>query len=88
MALIEDVERAMRLGRAIASDISLYNDEKVKEAIGNDTFFDALSGELDEGRNLYVSRVNKELDPHSHFYWLAICNIIIRSKGHIRSTMW
>ena len=54
MAQIEDPEKARRLARAIASDISLYNEEKVKEGIENDTFYDAISAELEEGRDLYA----------------------------------
>jgi hypothetical protein len=88
MAAIEDPDKAVRLARAIASDISLYNEEKIKEGIQNDTFFDSVSAELDEGRNLYLSRVSPTLDPESHFYWQAIVNIIIRSKGHIKSKIW
>jgi hypothetical protein len=88
MAVIEDADKAVRLARAIASDISLYNEEKIKEGIQNDTFFDVVSGELDEGRELYRSRVSPALDPDSHFYWQAIVNIIIRSKGHLKSKIW
>ena len=88
MADIVDEAKAVRLARAIASDISLYNEEKVKEGIGKDTFFQALGGELDEGRDLYRSRVAAELDPKQQFFWLAVVNVIIRAKGHIKSPMW
>src|SRR5882762_1177245 len=37
--LIEAPEAANRLARAIASDLSLYNEAKIKEGIENDTFF-------------------------------------------------
>ena len=88
MAVIEDADKAVRLARAIASDISLYNEEKIKEGILNDSLFDVVAGELQEGRELYRSRVSQSLDPESHFYWHAIVNIIIRSKGHIKSKIW
>ena len=88
MAVIEDVDKAIRLARAIASDISLYNEEKIKEGIQNDTFFDVVSAELNEGRELYRSRVSPSLDQESHYYWHAVVNIIIRSKGHIKSKLW
>ena len=48
MALIEAPEQAMRLARAICSDISLYNEEKIVKSIEQDTFFDALKEELAE----------------------------------------
>ena len=88
MAVIEEPEKAMRLARAIASDISLYNEEKIKEGIENDTFFEAIAAELEEGRELYRSRVEGGLYDQTNFYDRAIVDIIIRSKGHIKSVMW
>ncbi len=85
---IQEEPKAIRLARAIASDISLYNEAKIKEAIENDNFFDSLAPELDEGRNLYRSRVAAPLDPEQQFYWLAVVNVIVRHKGHIKSKMW
>ncbi len=88
MAVIEEPEKAMRLARAIASDISLYNEEKIKEGIENDTFFDAVAAELEEGRELYKSRLSPELYGRTNFYDRAVVDIIIRSKGHIKSKIW
>lgn len=88
MALIEEPEKAMRLARAIASDISLYNEEKIRTGIENDTFFDAISGELEEGRELYKSRVAPGLYSSTNFYDRAVIDIIFRSKGHIKSKIW
>ena len=61
MALIETEEAARRLARAIASDLSLYNEEKIMEGIQNDNLFTALSEELEEGRALFKSRVSPDL---------------------------
>lgn len=88
MAVIDEPEKAMRLARAIASDISLYNEEKIKEGIENDTFFDTVSAELEEGRELYKSRLAPDLYARSNFYDRAVVDIIIRSKGHIKSKIW
>jgi hypothetical protein len=85
---IDSPEKAIRLARAIASDISLYNEEKIKEGIENDTFFDSLATELEEGRNLYKSRLLPELYERTNFFDRAIVDIILRSKGHIRSRLW
>ena len=61
MALIETEEAARRLARAIASDLSLYNEEKILEGIQQDTLFAVLAEELEEGRALFKSRVSPEL---------------------------
>jgi hypothetical protein len=88
MPLIEEPEKAIRLARAIASDISLYNEEKIKEGIANDTFYDAIAGELEEGRELYKSRISPALLGRTNFYDRAVVDIILRSKGHIKSKLW
>ena len=88
MPLIEEPEKAIRLARAIASDISLYNEEKIREGIENDSFYDQLSGELDEGRELYKSRVAPDLYGRTNYYDRAIIDIILRGKGHIKSKIW
>lgn len=87
MALIEVEEAARRLARAIASDLSLYNAEKIERGIANDNLFDELAADIEEGRALYNSRVSPELY-NRNFYDRAIVDLLIRGKGHIRSKMW
>ena len=78
----------MRLARAIASDISLYNEEKIREGIESDTFYDAVAAELEEGRDLYKGRVAPDLYAKTNYYDRAVVDIIIRSKGHLQSKLW
>lgn len=87
MALIETEEAARRLARAIASDLSLYNEEKILQGIQNDTLFTVLAEELEEGRALFKSRVSPELFA-KNFYDRAVIDILVRSKGHVQSKMW
>jgi uncharacterized hydantoinase/oxoprolinase family protein len=87
MALIETEEAARRLARAIASDLSLYNEEKIMEGIQNDNLFTVLAEELEEGRALFKSRVSPELFA-KNFYDRAVIDILVRSKGHVTSKMW
>ena len=88
MALITAPEKAVRLARAIASDISLYNEERIVEAIENDTFFESLGDELEEGRELYKSRVEPNLYESTNFFDRALVDVILGSKGHIKSKIW
>ena len=88
MPLIETPEQAIRLARAICSDVSLYNEGKVVRGIEQDNFFDALRDELEEGRELYRSRVAPDLYARSNFYDRAIVDVILRSKRHVRSKIW
>lgn len=88
MALIESEEAANRLARAIASDLSLYNDEKIVKGLESDTFFEVMAEELEEGRELYKSRVHPELYSSSNFYDRAIVDVIIKPKATVRSKIW
>lgn len=87
MALIETEEAARRLARAIASDLSLYNEEKIVRGIEKDSLFDELNEEIEEGRALYKSRVAPELYQRN-FYERALVDILVKSKGHIKSRLW
>lgn len=87
MALIETEEAARRLSRAIASDLSLYNEDKIVEGVKGDNLFAVLEGEIEEGRALFRSRVAPELF-EKNFYDRAIIDILVRSKGHVESVMW
>ena len=88
MPLIETPEQAMRLARAICSDVSLYNEEKIVRSIEQDDFFDAMRDELEEGRELYRSRVAPDLFTRTNYYERAIVDVILRSKGHVKSRIW
>jgi hypothetical protein len=87
MALIETEEAARRLARAIASDLSLYNEEKIVQGIQADDLFTSLSEEIEEGRALYKSRVSPILY-EKNFYDRALVDILVKSKGHIKSKIW
>jgi spore germination protein GerM len=88
MPLIDSPEAATRLARAICSDVSLYNEEKIVRGIEQDNFFDALRDELEEGRELYRSRLAPDLYAHTNFYDRAIVDVILRSKRHVKSRIW
>ncbi len=87
MPLIETEEAARRLARAIASDLSLYNEEKITRGIQDDSLFEQIADEIEEGRQLYKSRVAPLLYERN-FYGRAIVDILVKSKGHIKSKVW
>jgi spore germination protein GerM len=87
-ALIDTPEAANRLARAIASDLSLYNEAKIKEGIENDNFFSVLTDEIQEGRAHYESRVAPQLVSGTNFFDRALVDVILARKGHIKSKIW
>ena len=88
LPLIATSEQANRLARAICSDLSLYNEEKIVRGIQQDNFFDALRAELEEGRTLYRSRLEPALYASTNFHDRAIVDVILRSKRHVKSKIW
>ena len=84
----EEKIKAQRLARAIASDISVYNEQKIIKGIEQDNLFDVLQDELEEGRDLYRSRVSPELYTTTNFFDRAVVDIVVRSKGHVKSKIW
>ncbi|MCS6899171.1 MAG: hypothetical protein RMJ98_03700 [Myxococcales bacterium] len=87
MPLIETEEAARRLARAIASDLSLYNEEKIVQGIQEDSLFELLAEEIEEGRALYKNRVAPSLY-QKNFYDRALVDILIKSRGHLKSKLW
>lgn len=87
MALIETDEAARRLARAIASDLSLYNEEKINRGIAEDKLFTEIAEEIEEGRALFKSRVTPELFA-KNFYDRAVIDVLVRSKASVASKMW
>lgn len=84
----EEKAKAVRLARTIASDISLYNEAKIIQGIERDSFFEAIKDEIEEGRELYKSRVSAELYGATNFFDRAIVDVILARKGHIKSKIW
>lgn len=87
MRIIETEEAARRLARAIASDLSLYNEDKILEGLQNDNLYEILAEEIEEGAELFRSRVTPELF-EKNFYDRAIIDLLIKSKGHIKCKLW
>jgi hypothetical protein len=86
--LVDNPKLAFRLARAIVSDIALYNQEKVKEGIKNDSIFEVLTEELEEGREHFYGRVSLDLTDRSHLYDRAIVDVMIKQAGKIESSIW
>ncbi len=84
----EEKMKAMRLARAIASDVSLYNEKKIVQGIEQDNLFEVLKDEIEEGRELFRSRVSSEIYEKTNFFDRAVVDVIIKPKGHVKSKIW
>ncbi|HEX9190490.1 MAG TPA: hypothetical protein VF847_00230 [Candidatus Deferrimicrobiaceae bacterium] len=88
MGVVRDTDVARRIARAVVSDIALYNAKKVEEGIGNDTLFDLLREEIEEGRNYYLSRIDPEIARSTNFFNLALVDVLVKPTGRIPSKVW
>jgi hypothetical protein len=85
--LIDNPQRARQLARAIASDLTLYHDAKIIEGLSNDNLFDVMRDEIEEGRALFRSRVTDDIYS-LNIYDRAIVDVLVKSKGHVKSRIW
>ncbi|HET6613126.1 MAG TPA: hypothetical protein VFG83_14105 [Kofleriaceae bacterium] len=86
-APIDNSKRARQLARAIASDLALYHEAKILDGIANDTLFEVMSEEIQEGRDLFKSRVTPEIY-EQNIYDRAIVDVLVKPKGHVKSKIW
>jgi hypothetical protein len=85
--LIDKQDRARQLARAIASDLTLYHEAKIVEGIQKDILFEIMKDEIEEGRALFKSRVTPEIYS-MNLYERALVDVMLKSKGHLKSKIW
>lgn len=87
--VVSTPEMAARLARAIASDICLYNEERIDRAILNDTLFSEIKEDIEKGREIYRQRVSGDIDAAYNFYERALVDIIFKLRGEqVDSPIW
>ena len=84
---MRDEESAKRLARAIASDISIYNEAAIIKGIEEDNLFEVLDDQIEEGRIHYNEKVPAELQIKNYFN-RALVDIILKNKAHVKSKIW
>ncbi|MCG3172471.1 MAG: hypothetical protein GMKNLPBB_00623 [Myxococcota bacterium] len=88
MAKINTPEAANRLARAIASDLALYNKEKIVKGLQEDNLFESLADEIKEGRDLFNERVDESLRARTNFFERAIVDVLIKPNANIQTSIW
>lgn len=85
--IIDNQTRAVQLARAIASDIQLYNRDKVEKGLRADNLFAALKDEIEEGRELFRGRVTKDMFERN-LYDRALVDRLIKSMSAVDLPVW
>jgi hypothetical protein len=85
--LIGKPDRARQFARAIASDLAMYNEAKLVQGIQNDTLFESMKEEIEEGRQHFRSRVTPEIA--ANLFERALVDILLKQRGqNIKSKIW
>lgn len=85
---IGDAERALRLARAVLSDIMTYHPDEVRRGIEADDLFERLGPHLEEGRAYFESRVDPEVADKSNAWGRAIVDVLVYRSRHVASKIW
>lgn len=88
MKTITRPNAAQRLARTIASDILLYNKEKVAEGIRDDNLFAVLSDDIQEAHKHFGERVDPKLLEQYNFVDRALVDVLIHRSAHHPTDAW
>lgn len=88
MQTITSANGALRLARTIASDILLYNKDKIADGIKRDNLFEALESEINEGHDLFMQRVAPEIIAQHNFVERAIVDVLIKACADLPTRIW
>jgi predicted Zn finger-like uncharacterized protein len=64
----EWIDKAKRLARTVLADVFLYNPQKAEDALRSGNFLDIFTGEINEGRKLYESRIPQDVRSQGDFF--------------------
>jgi response regulator RpfG family c-di-GMP phosphodiesterase len=78
-----EYEEARRLARLILSDIIIYHVQKVEQGIRDNTFFEILREEIEEGRQYYDSRVPLRVRRDTEIYTETIQQFVSMKREEL-----
>lgn len=88
MSVLKTEKEARELAQKIAQDIVLYNTDKVIEGIINDTLFELLEKEIEEGRDIFLSKVSPNIPGVETLFDRIFVDIILEEGKNIKSKIW
>ncbi len=88
MSRIDDPERALRLARAVVSDLVTYHPERVREGLLHDDLFERMAEELEEAREYFETRVEDETARKTNAWNRALVDVLFYRSRHLRSRIW
>ncbi len=83
-----ELDQAGRLARAMASDIAIYNQEKIRKGLESDRLFEELEDDLREAFKLWESKVNPEIVKGTNLLQAAIIDQIFAPHGSVHTPIF
>ncbi len=80
--------KAGRLARAMASDILIYNEEKIRRGIENDRLFEELEDDLKEGLRMWESKVSPEIANETNTLQKAFVDTVFAAQKNVKSRIF
>jgi len=88
MERIHDKERAYRFARLLFEEIYLYNEEKLRQSLLKDTFFDLFAEEIESAKKLYGERVDPALKERESLFNQALIDSLFERGRKIKTPNW
>ena len=83
-----ELDQAGRLARAVASDIAIYNQEKIRKGLETDRLFEELEDDLREAFKLWESKINPEIVKSTNLLQAAIIDQIFAPHGSVHTPIF
>jgi hypothetical protein len=88
MSTQAELDQAGRLARAMASDIAIYNQEKIRKGLETDRLFEELEDDLREAFKLWESKVSPDIVKNTNLLQAAIIDQIFAPHGAVFSPIF
>ncbi len=83
-----ELDQAGRLARAMASDIAIYNQEKIRKGLETDRLFEELEDDLREAFKLWESKIHPEIVKSTNLLQAAIIDQIFAPHGSVHTPIF
>ena len=83
-----ELDQAGRLARAMASDIAIYNQEKIRKGLETDRLFEELEDDLREAFKLWESKIHPEIVKSTNLLQAAIIDQVFAPHGSVHTPIF
>lgn len=88
MSRITTEDEARKLARVMASDIQIYNAEKIRRGLENDNLFEELTEDLRDAERNWRERVDPSVGENSNFFQHAFVDMIFGGSRSVKSRIF